>query len=118
MNISQNFPISYFNNTSTVKIQTEVQYYSELYENRPAKFVSISISLLLIIVSSLLAYTIIWYERYGTDNKRTLMNKLVSLKKTIYIGKCIKKIDRFESLIIFCLIKNNDVTFSHICHKN
>ena len=37
------------------------------------------LSIGLIIVLLPLFYCIIWYERYGTDNKRTMVNKLVSL---------------------------------------
>ena len=42
------------------------------------KYVIVVIEVLLIIFIVLVCYSIIWYERFGTDNKRTLVNKFVS----------------------------------------
>ena len=105
MNDSQNLLINNVNNTPTLQIQGDAEYFSGLYENRPVKFVSITLSLLFICVSSVLAYTIIWYERYGTDNKRTLMNKLVSIQREQSFGSCFKKLDHFKTDSILCRTK-------------
>jgi hypothetical protein len=53
--------------------------YAGLYEYRTSKILALLISPILQTLSAFLAYGIIWYERFGTDNKRTLMNKLISL---------------------------------------
>ena len=105
MNDSQNLLINNYNNTSTLQMQSDVQYFSGLFENRPAKFVSITLSVVFICVSSVLAYSIIWYERYGTDNKRTLMNKLVYIQTEQPFGSWFTKLDHFKTDSIFCLTK-------------
>ena len=52
--------------------------YIGLYENRTSKIITLVLSPILLTMSALLAYGIIWFEHFGTDNKRTLMNKLIS----------------------------------------
>jgi hypothetical protein len=49
-----------------------------LFENRPSRILSLIFSSVSIPIICWLFYGIIWYERFGTDNKRTLMNKLVA----------------------------------------
>ena len=53
--------------------------FKAIFRNSPSKLVLIFICLLFTIVNIALPYGIIWYERFGTDNKRTLMNKLVKI---------------------------------------
>jgi hypothetical protein len=52
--------------------------FSGLLENRASKIFSIILSLLTIPVIIAMFYGIVWYERFGSDNKRTLMNKLIA----------------------------------------
>ena len=47
-------------------------------DGNPYKYVTVVIQILLIILSVSVFYSIIWYERFGTDNKRTIVNKFVS----------------------------------------
>ena len=51
---------------------------SGLYHVHPYMVFMILISLILSIVNVILFLGIIWYERFGSDNRRTLLNKLVS----------------------------------------
>ena len=52
--------------------------FDELYRNRMSKILSILFSFTTAPFVVALFYGIVWYERYGTDNKRTLINKLVA----------------------------------------
>lgn len=52
--------------------------FSGLYQNRPSKFILIAVSILFSFANVVMSWGIIWYERFGSDNRRTLMNKLVS----------------------------------------
>ena len=51
-----------------------------LYEPNLNKTLFMASSALLMIVCLLLCYSIIWYEKYGLDAKRTLINQLYSLQ--------------------------------------
>jgi len=53
-------------------------FFSGLLENRPTKFFAITFSLVGGCLILPLVYCIIWFEKFGSDNKRTLLNKLVS----------------------------------------
>jgi hypothetical protein len=52
--------------------------FKNLYENTTTKIIILSVSLLSTILLLVLSYGVIWFERFGTDHRRTLMNKLVS----------------------------------------
>ena len=52
--------------------------FDELYRNRMSKILSILFSFTTAPFIAALFYGIVWYERFGTDNKRTLINKLVA----------------------------------------
>jgi hypothetical protein len=67
-------------NTSNCSMSVEVKEkcYKELFENSPTKIVVILFSVIFTSFNIILPYGVVWYERFGTDNKRTLMNKLVS----------------------------------------
>lgn len=52
--------------------------YSTLYGLNPWLIVSVIFSFFGSVVLVVSLYGIIWYERFGSDNKRTLINKLVS----------------------------------------
>ena len=53
-------------------------FFTGLFENRPSKTFAVIFSCLGGSIVLSLLYSIIWYERFGSDNKRTLLNKLVS----------------------------------------
>jgi hypothetical protein len=52
------------------------QICKEFLENGISKFLFIALSLFLSCIVLPLLYGIIWYERFGTDTKRTLINQL------------------------------------------
>lgn len=68
------------NNTeSFIDVQSGLENpFVGLMEHKPAKLISLTIAFLSIPLNVALLYAIIWYERYGTDNRRTIMNKLVA----------------------------------------
>jgi hypothetical protein len=65
--------LSKFNNS----ILDEDFFYG-IFENRPSKFVCIVLAILVLSIELFLYYGIIWYERFGTDNRRTLTNELLT----------------------------------------
>jgi len=54
-------------------------YFCGFFEDATAKIVFFTLSHLLNVINCLLFYGIIWYERFGTGHRRTLLNKIVSL---------------------------------------
>ena len=52
--------------------------FTGLLEIRPSKIIGIVISILLTIITCCSAYSIIWFERFGSDLKRIFINKTVS----------------------------------------
>ena len=52
--------------------------FKKLYENNTTKITIICVSVLFSIIVVTLSYGIIWYEKFGSDKKRTLINKLVA----------------------------------------
>ena len=53
-------------------------FYPSLTENNPARLVAWSFSLISTLVAPPLLCFVVWFERYGNDAKRTLINILVS----------------------------------------
>jgi hypothetical protein len=53
-------------------------FFAGVFENRPSKIMAVIFSVLGELALLTLLYSNIWYERFGSDNKRTLLNKLVS----------------------------------------
>ena len=53
-------------------------FFSGLFENRSSKILFMVISIVLILAGLALSYSIIWYERYGLDVQRTIVNQLFS----------------------------------------
>ena len=51
-------------------------YFSGIFYNRPSKFAAVFISAFLLTVNILIWYGAIWFEHFGSDQKRTLVNKL------------------------------------------
>ena len=54
-------------------------YFCGFFADATSKTLFFAFSLSLNVINTLLFYGIIWYERFGTGNKRTLLNKIVSL---------------------------------------
>jgi len=55
------------------------KHYCVAFENNAYKTISIIFATVSMPVCTVLLYGIIWYERFGSDNKRTLANKLFSI---------------------------------------
>ena len=53
-------------------------FFDGLFENRPIKTVGVFLSVASSLLYILIFYSIIWYENFGSDKKRTILNKLVS----------------------------------------
>ncbi len=56
-----------------------------LFETSLIKSLFVIIFILLSILNFLLLYGIIWFERFGSDQKRTLMNELLSSISWVFI---------------------------------
>jgi tryptophan-rich sensory protein len=54
------------------------QYYSDLYKPDWSMALAILASLINLVFVTPISYSITWYERYGSDHRRTLLNQLVS----------------------------------------
>jgi len=53
-------------------------FFCGVFENRPSKIVFMTFTIVTIPFVLLLLYSIVWYERFGLDVKRTIVNKLTS----------------------------------------
>ena len=54
------------------------KYFWRVFENGPLKTIMILCSAILSVTNLALTFGIIWYERFHSDSRRTLMNRLVS----------------------------------------
>ena len=63
---------------SSQEIDTKKDFFYAISENTLSKLFSLAFSIMSVPVILLLLYTIIWYEKYGADKKRTILNQLVS----------------------------------------
>jgi len=61
-----------------MNFSTSLETNDRTSDENPYKYITIVIQVFLIILNVHIFYSIIWYERYGTDNKRTIVNKFVS----------------------------------------
>ena len=84
-------------------------FFSGLLENRASKWIAISFSSLVVICFSPLFYAIIWYEKFGNNNKRTLVDLLLYLllQMSLFYLVIIKTLDIFTYAIgnlphLFC----------------
>ena len=66
------------NNSSLESVNGD--YFNGLFENKPSKIVFMTASIVIMLVCVVLCYSIIWYERFGIDAKRTIINQLFSLQ--------------------------------------
>ena len=56
-----------------------VDFYSKVFEWNPLLLLFLLISILATLLCPFFLYCIIWYERYGSDKRRTLLNRFTSL---------------------------------------
>ena len=52
--------------------------FAELFEPQPLKTISVTLTILLVFCLMALNFGIIFYEKFGSDKKRTIINKLFS----------------------------------------
>ena len=63
-------------NLSLQNQHEEMDYFSGIFQNRLSKWISIIFSILGSILAIFMIYCIIWFERYGLDVRKTLINRL------------------------------------------
>jgi len=66
-------------------MMTSSEIYHALFQVSLASVASVVFSFFGVIINSILLYGIIWYERFGSDNKRT--NTLAYYYATLATGK-------------------------------
>ena len=80
---------------------TESDVFADLYDKGSFKIVCVTIATILLILTSAAAFGIIWFERFASDKKRTLVNMMVS-------ASCWTLIEfRWKTYFNFCLYINN-----------
>ena len=77
LNLSD-LPILNDTNSSTSFDPPSKDFYLCLFQFKLSKIMSILSACTILPFDIALFYGIIWYERFGTDNRRTLMNKLLT----------------------------------------
>ena len=73
-----NSTIFYLNTTGCLPDKAE-KCFQGLYELQPSKTILVILSVILTLVNLILSSGIIWFEKFGSDQRRTLLNKLVSM---------------------------------------
>ena len=73
------FEESLVQNVTGALPQQDEDYFSGLLENNAWKNISLLISCFGVIAFPLVLYSIIWFEKYGNDTNRTLLNMFASL---------------------------------------
>ena len=58
---------------------SDLNFYASLTDDKTSLTVCLTFAISVSIVVPIFLYGIIWYDRCGTDNKRTLLNKFTSL---------------------------------------
>ena len=65
---------------------TSDNYFNTLLGNDVSKSIYILLCSVTIVLFTPLYYSVVWYERYGQDNKRTLLNQLSAFFCSIIIA--------------------------------
>ena len=65
---------------------TDRNAFSALTENNPLQILSLTIAITCTLICPPLLYAVIWFEKFGSDKKRTLINKLVAINCWNSIG--------------------------------
>ena len=68
-----------FQNATDALHHLDTDYFSGLLDSNAGKIISLMISCFGIVASPLVLLSIIWYEKYGNDSNRTLLNMFASL---------------------------------------
>lgn len=58
--------------------QPPTDFFAEAFHNGPLKTISIAITLISLVYLVLSGFGIIWYEKYGSDKKRIIINRLLT----------------------------------------
>ena len=61
-------------------------FYPSLTENNAERIMSITLAIVCILFGTPLLYSVVWFERFGSDNKRTLLTMFVAMKCWIAIA--------------------------------
>ena len=69
------FPFKHVSNETGI----EEDFFKDLIETSPVKTTCLTISFFGIFFGPVFIYSIIWYEKYGSDNKRTILNMYASM---------------------------------------
>ena len=76
------------------------ELYCGLFENRATKIFAMILSISLLMLDMVMVTGAIWYEHYGTDRRRTLMNKLFSSVCWVMIAQqCITMVEIIRYLV-------------------
>lgn len=67
-----------YNDFNMSSFKSEGDFFEMLYLPRPSKFVIMTAAFTLVFVNLILLYGVVWFERFGSDLKRTLINKFVA----------------------------------------
>ena len=96
-------------------------YFEGLDRTRPSKILFISLSIVLTVLSILASYGIIWFERFGSDQKRIFSNQVIALVSwsTIAWYILVQPVDIFlyfyrplpEAFCLFQLLLKNALVF-------
>jgi hypothetical protein len=92
-------------NSSTI-----AENFDELFLTRPSKIVSGIASTILTFLETVLTFGIVWYERFGHDQTRTLVNKLTS--KAFLMGAICSLHIYFTEIYRFFIGMKNHIFFS------
>ena len=79
---------------------TSPDFFHFLTENRPEKWAGIVVLTVVIVLGIPMLYGVIWYERFGNDVKRTLINRFVSLNCWIGIAYLVYKVSDIYRFIV------------------
>jgi len=77
------------NSTNPSETDNKTDYFSFMTETSALKSFCVLFSVMGIILGPLALYSIIWFERFGSDKKRTLLNMLFSMICWTCIGFCL-----------------------------
>ena len=77
------------NSTNHSEIENNTDYFSFMMEPSASKYFCVLFSVMGILLGPLALYSIIWFERFGSDKKRTLLNMLFSMICWTCIGFCL-----------------------------
>jgi len=65
-------------NSSTTLGENQDLYFQGFQDAKASFWIILCTTILICCICWILSYGVVWYERFGSDSRRTLMNKLVS----------------------------------------